>query len=381
MLIGLGGGAASSQGSGSSEEELDFASVQRGNPEMQRRAQEVIDACWALGAENPILSIHDVGAGGLSNAVPEIVDQSSRGAVLHLRSVPNDEPGMSPMELWCNESQERYMLAVGENAVEGFARICERERCPYAVIGELTEERNLRILDAEFSNEPVAMPMEVLFGKPPKMQREVTSRDFELQPWDAGDIDLGEAVERVLSFPAVADKSFLIHIGDRTVGGMTSRDQLIGPWQIPVSDVAVTTSSYCGYTGEAMAMGERTPVAIRAGVASARLAVGEAITNLAAADVSRLSDVRLSANWMAAAGHRDDDYVLFEMVKTIGEEICPALGVSIPVGKDSLFHANRLGRRRRNQRGHGTCVTYSLGVCASGGCAANAYAPTTVIRG
>ena len=336
MLIGLGGGAASSQGSGSSEEELDFASVQRGNPEMQRRAQEVIDACWSLGAENPILSIHDVGAGGLSNAVPEIVDQSSRGAVLHLRSVPNDEPGMSPMELWCNESQERYMLAVGEDAVEGFARICERERCPYAVIGELTEERNLRILDAEFSNEPVAMPMEVLFGKPPKMQREVTSRDFELQPWDAGDIDLGEAVERVLSFPAVADKSFLIHIGDRTVGGMTSRDQLIGPWQVPVSDVAVTTSSYCGYTGEAMAMGERTPVAIRAGVASARLAVGEAITNLAAADVSRLSDVRLSANWMAAAGHRDDDYVLFEMVKTIGEEICPALGVSIPVGKDSL---------------------------------------------
>jgi len=336
MLIGLGGGAASSQGSGTSQEELDFASVQRGNPEMQRRAQEVIDACWALGDDNPILSIHDIGAGGLSNAVPEIVDQSHRGAVVQLRDVPNDEPGMSPMELWCNESQERYMLAVGADDVEGFAGICDRERCPYAVIGELTEDRDLRVLDAEFGDEPVAMPMDVLFGKPPKMSREATFDATAVQPWDTRDIELHEAVECVLSFPAVADKSFLIHIGDRSVGGMSSRDQLIGPWQVPVSDVAVTTSSYSGYTGEAMAVGERTPVAIRSGPASARLAVAEAITNLAAADISSLADVRLSANWMAAAGHGSDDYSLFAMVKTLGEEICPALGVAIPVGKDSL---------------------------------------------
>ena len=296
----------------------------------------VIDACWALGEDNPILSIHDIGAGGLSNAVPEIVDQSHRGAVLQLRKVPNDEPGMSPMELWCNESQERYMVAVGADAVEGFAQICDRERCPHAVIGELTEERDLRVLDAEFDNEPVAMPMEVLFGKAPKMSRETSSGGTDLEPWDGQSIELHEAVERVLSFPAVADKSFLIHIGDRSVGGMSSRDQLIGPWQVPVSDVAVTTSSYSGYTGEAMAMGERTPVAIHAGPASARLAVAEAITNLAAADVSSLADVRLSANWMAAAGHGTDDYALFEMVKTVGEDVCPALGVAIPVGKDSL---------------------------------------------
>jgi len=336
MLIGLGGGAASSQGSGSSEEELDFASVQRGNPEMQRRAQEVIDTCWALGENNPILSIHDIGAGGLSNAVPEIVDQNRRGAVLQLRNVPNDEPGMSPMELWCNESQERYMLTVGTDDIERFAEICDRERCPYAVIGELTEERTLRVLDEEFGNEPVAMPMDVLFGKPPKMSRETLSGDTSVQAWDDQDIGLDKAVECVLSFPAVADKSFLIHIGDRTVGGMSSRDQLVGPWQVPVSDVAVTTSSYSGYTGEAMSMGERTPVAIYAGPASARLAVTEAITNIASADVESLADVRLSANWMAAAGHGTDDCALFEMVKAVGEELCPALGVAIPVGKDSL---------------------------------------------
>ena len=336
MLIGLGGGAASSQGSGAGEEALDFASVQRGNPEMQRRAQEVIDQCWALGERNPILSIHDIGAGGLSNAVPEIVDQSRRGAVLRLRDVPNDEPGMSPMELWCNESQERYLLAVAAGDLDAFAQVCARERCPHAVIGELTAERDLRVLDATFGNAPVDMPMEVLFGKPPKMRREATSAEPDRQPWDARQISLSEAVERLLSFPAVADKSFLIHIGDRSVGGLSSRDQLVGPWQVPVSDVAVTASGYWGYTGEAMAMGERTPVAIRDGAASARLAVGEAITNLAAADVVQLSDVRLSANWMAAAGHAGDDYTLFEMVRAVGEEICPALGVAVPVGKDSL---------------------------------------------
>ncbi len=345
MLIGLGGGAASSQGSGSSEEELDFASVQRGNPEMQRRAQEVIDTCCGLGNANPILSIHDIGAGGLSNAVPEIVDQSHRGAIIELREVPNDEFGMSPMELWCNESQERYMLAVGAEELEKFTYICKRERCPYAVIGELTEEAELRVLDAEFKNEPVSMPMQVLFGNPPKMVREATTVEVLPEPWNHDEINLDDAIQRVLSFPAVADKSFLIHIGDRSVGGLSARDQLVGPWQVPVSDVAVTTSSYTGYTGEAMSMGERTPVAIMAGTASARLAVGEAVTNLAAADVSKLSDIRLSANWMAAAGHGSDDYALFEMVKTIGEEICPALGIAIPVGKDSLsmktsWHSN-----------------------------------------
>ena len=336
MLIGLGGGAASSVGSGAGKEDLDFASVQRGNPEMQRRAQEVIDACWTLGSANPILSVHDIGAGGLCNAVPEIVHQSHRGAVIHLRNVPNDDPGMSPMELWCNESQERYVMLVKVGAVGVFERICKRERCPYALIGELTANRELHVVDREFGNEPVAMPLDVLFGKPPKMTREATFTKREPHPWDPGGIELGEAVERVLSFPAVADKSFLINIADRTVGGLVSRDQMIGPWQVPVGDTAVTTSSYWGYTGEAMAMGERTPVAIHDGPASARLAVAEAIANIAAADVARLSDVRLSANWMAAAGHGDDDYALFEMVRAVGEDLCPALGIAIPVGKDSL---------------------------------------------
>ena len=336
MLIGLGGGAASSLGSGAGKEDLDFASVQRGNPEMQRRAQEVIDACWALGPDNPVLSIHDIGAGGLSNAIPEIVHQSECGAVIGLRDVPNDDPGMSPMELWCNESQERYVMLLRADAVEAFERICERERCPYALVGELTEERDLRVVDEEFGNEPVAMPLEVLFGKPPKMIREASPVRPAPEPWDCDGIELSEAVERVLSFPAVADKSFLINIGDRTVGGKISRDQMVGPWQVPVADAAVTTSGYWGYTGEAMAMGERTPVAIYDGPASARLAIAEAVTNIASADVERLADVRLSANWMAAAGHGDDDYTLFEMVRAVGEELCPELGIAVPVGKDSL---------------------------------------------
>jgi phosphoribosylformylglycinamidine synthase len=336
MLIGLGGGAASSQGSGSGEAELDFASVQRGNPEMQRRAQEVIDTCWALGDSNPILSIHDIGAGGLCNAVPEIVDDSGRGAVVELREVPNDEPGMTPMELWCNESQERYMIAVATEDLERFAAICERERCPHAVIGTLTEARDLRVVDRDFQNEPVAMPMEVLFGKPPKMTRDVATVDSDPPDWDRSGVTIESAVRRVLSFPAVADKSFLIHIGDRSVGGLVARDQLVGPWQVPVSDVAVTSASYTGYTGEAFSMGERTPVAAYAGPASARLAVAESITNLAAADVASLADIRLSANWMAAAGHSNDDITLFRMVEAVGLELCPSLGVSIPVGKDSL---------------------------------------------
>ncbi len=336
MLIGLGGGAASSKGSGSGEEELDFASVQRGNPEMQRRAQEVIDTCWALGDSNPVLSIHDIGAGGLCNAVPEIVDDSNRGVVVELRDVPNDEPGMTPMELWCNESQERYMIAVATDDLERFAAICERERCPHAVIGTLTEARDLRVVDREFRNEPVAMPMEVLFGKPPKMTRNVVTVASEPPDWDRSAVTIDAAIRRVLSFPAVADKSFLIHIGDRSVGGLVARDQLVGPWQVPVSDVAVTSASYTGYTGEAFSMGERTPVAAHAGPASARLAVAESITNLAAADVESLADIRLSANWMAAAGHANDDITLFRMVEAVGMELCPSLGVSIPVGKDSL---------------------------------------------
>ena len=336
MLIGLGGGAASSLGSGAGKEDLDFASVQRGNPEMQRRAQEVIDACWALGTDNPILSIHDIGAGGLSNAIPEIVHQSECGAVIRLRDVPNDDPGMSPMELWCNESQERYVMILRADAVEAFERICERERCPYALIGELTAKRDLIVTDDEFGNEPVAMPLDVLFGKPPKMTREASPAGHEPEPWDREGIELDEAIERVLSFPAVADKSFLINIGDRSVGGKIVRDQMVGPWQVPVADAAVTASGFWGYTGEAMAMGERTPVAIYDGPASARLAIAEAVTNIASADVERLADVRLSANWMAAAGHGDDDYTLFEMVRAVGEELCPELGIAVPVGKDSL---------------------------------------------
>jgi phosphoribosylformylglycinamidine synthase len=336
MLIGLGGGAASSQGSGAGEAELDFASVQRGNPEMQRRAQEVIDTCWALGDANPIGAIHDIGAGGLSNAVPEIVDHSHCGAVIDLRAIPNDEPGMSPMELWCNESQERYMLTIDAADVPQFVAICERERCPYAVIGELTAKKDLIVRDSALGNEPVAMPMEVLFGKPPKMTRKAARAEFTAPPWRREQLRLDAAIERVLAFPAVADKSFLIHIGDRTVGGLVSRDQLVGPWQVPVSDVAVTASAYEGYTGEALAMGERTPVAIHDGPASARLAVAEAVLNIAAADVAALGDIRLSANWMAAAGHANDDYALYAMVRAVGEELCPALGIAVPVGKDSL---------------------------------------------
>ena len=336
MLIGLGGGAASSQGSGAGEAALDFASVQRGNPEMQRRAQEVIDTCWALGTDNPIAAIHDVGAGGLSNAVPEIVDHSDCGAIIDLRAIPSDEPGMSPMELWCNESQERYMLTIEPSSVPRFVAICERERCPYAVIGELTAKRDLIVRDSTLGGEPVAMPMEVLFGNPPKMTRRTTRAAFVAPEWRRERLSLAAAVDRVLAFPAVADKSFLIHIGDRTVGGMVSRDQLVGPWQGPVSDVAVTAAAYEGYAGEALAMGERTPVAIHDGPASARLAVAEAVLNIAAADVAALGDIRLSANWMAAAGHANDDFALYSMVHAVGEELCPALGIAVPVGKDSL---------------------------------------------
>ena len=369
MLIGLGGGAASSLGSGASKEDLDFASVQRGNPEMQRRAQEVIDACWALGPDNPVLSIHDVGAGGLSNAIPEIVHQSECGALIRLRDVPNDDPGMSPMELWCNESQERYVMILRADAVEAFERICGRERCPYALIGELTAKRDLLVVDDEFDSEPVAMPLDVLFGKPPKMTREASPARLAPEPWDREGIDLDEAVERVMSFPAVADKSFLINIGDRSVGGKIVRDQMVGPWQVPVADAAVTASGFWGYTGEAMAMGERTPVAIYDGPASARLAIIEAITNIASADVERLADVRLSANWMAAAGHGGDDHTLFEMVEAVGEELCPQLGIAVPVGKDSLSM-----RTRWQVAGADRSVTAPVSLIVS------AFAPVTDVR-
>src|SRR5690606_23700196 len=281
---------------------------------------------------------HDIGAGGLSNAVPEIVDHSGCGAIVDLARVPSDEPGMSSMELWANESQERYMLTIEAADLPVFERLCERERCPYAVIGELTAERKLVVRDSRVGVDdvPVDMPMDVLLGRPPKMTRQARRIRPAIPEWDRAGVTLDEAVRRVLAFPAVADKSFLIHIGDRTVGGLSSRDQLVGPWQVPVSDVAVTTSDYSGYTGEAMAMGERTPVAIHAGPNSARLAIAEAVTNIAAADVVSLGDVKLSANWMAAAGHGNDDYTLFEMVRTVGEELCPALGIAVPVGKDSL---------------------------------------------
>ncbi|MFO8025043.1 phosphoribosylformylglycinamidine synthase, partial [Thiohalophilus sp.] len=336
MLIGLGGGAASSMATGESLEDLDFASVQRGNPEMERRAQEVIDRCWQLGEANPVISIHDVGAGGLSNALPELVNDSGRGGRFELRAVPNDDPGMSPMEIWCNEAQERYVLAIGPEDLERFAGICQRERCPWAVVGEASHERHLLVGDGHFDNTPIDMPLEVLLGKPPKMLRDVHHAPFTKPAFDPADLDLAEAAERVLALPAVADKSFLITIGDRTVTGLVARDQMVGPWQVPVADVAVTSTSFDSVCGEAMAMGERTPVALLHHAASARMAVGEALTNLAAAPVPDLSRVVLSANWMAAAGHPGEDAGLYEAVQAVGMELCPALGITIPVGKDSM---------------------------------------------
>lgn len=336
MLIGLGGGAASSMASGSSCENLDFASVQRGNPEMERRCQEVINACTAMGEKSPVLSIHDVGAGGLSNAVPEIIDDAGRGGRFELRMIPNAEPGMSPMEIWCNEAQERYVLAINVAQLEAFERLCERERCPCAVIGEATEERQLIVGDGYFDNYPVDIPLDVLLGKPPRMLRLARSRPFLKPEFKVADIRLKDAVERVLQIPAVAAKNFLVTIGDRSVTGLVARDQMVGPWQVPVADVAVTLSGYEGYTGEAMAMGERAPIALVNAPASGRMAIGEALTNIAAAGIADLSDICLSANWMAPAGHPGEDNNLFETVKAVGKELCPALGIAIPVGKDSL---------------------------------------------
>ena len=342
MLIGLGGGAASSVASGDSSEDLDFASVQRDNPEMERRAQEVIDACVALAERNPIRSIHDVGAGGLSNAIPELLHDSGVGGVIDLAQVPNDDASLTPMQLWCNESQERYVMGISADRIDEFAAMCARERCPFAVVGYATaEERLVVAYGATPGNIPadaaIDLPMDVLFGKAPKMHRDTrhpaSTRWLEL---DTAHVDLREAGLRVLSHPTVASKSFLITIGDRSVGGLTVRDQMVGPWQMPVADCAITLAGYEGFTGEAMAIGERTPLALIDAAASARMAVGEAITNICAAPVESLDRIKLSANWMAAAGHEGEDAKLFDAVEAVGMELCPALDLSIPVGKDSL---------------------------------------------
>ncbi|MEO5561280.1 MAG: phosphoribosylformylglycinamidine synthase, partial [Dokdonella sp.] len=355
MLIGLGGGAASSMAAGASSAQLDFASVQRDNPEMERRCQEVIDACWARGADNPIVSIHDVGAGGLSNAIPEILNDSGVGGCIDLRKIPCDDPQLSPMQIWCNESQERYVIGLRPESVALFEALCARERCPFAVVGHATAERRLCVSDFRFPipdsrHSPIDLPLDVLFGKPPRMQRDAHRHNphIEIVP-DIGGIALDRAIERVLRVPSVGSKSFLVTIGDRTVGGLCSRDPMVGPWQVPVADCAVMLSDFDGYSGEAMAMGERTPLALLDAAASARMAVGEALTNLAAAPVV-LSEVRLSANWMAAIGHEGEDAALYDAVHAVGMELCPALGVSIPVGKDSLSMQTRWQDANGEQR-------------------------------
>jgi phosphoribosylformylglycinamidine synthase len=341
MLIGLGGSAASSQGSGAASEALDFASVQRGNPEMQRRAQQVIDACWALGEANPVLMIHDVGAGGLSNAVPEVVAANGGGGRVDLAAVPSDEAGMSPLEIWCNEAQERYVLALSPGRLDQFSALCRRERCPFAVIGEATRDGQLVVDDSRNGTRVVDMPVADLLGRPPRMRRSATRRRRSGDGFDGAGIDAAEALLRLLRLPAVADKGFLITIGDRSVGGLVSRDPLVGPWQVPVSDVAVTLAGLRGHAGEAMAMGERPGIAVLDAPASGRMAIAEAVTNIAAADVRRLGDVKLSANWMAACGEPGEDAALFDTVRAVGEELCPALGIAIPVGKDSLSMRSR----------------------------------------
>jgi phosphoribosylformylglycinamidine synthase len=336
MRIGMGGSAASSMATGSNTADLDFDSVQRGNPEMERRAQEVINACWQMGDANPIISIHDVGAGGLSNAFPEITNDAKRGAIFDLRKVPLEESGMAPKEIWSNESQERYVLAIAPADLALFQSMCERERCLFAAVGVATEERQLKLIDNELGNVPVDMPMDVLLGKPPKMQRDVVHVAPQFARLDLTGLNLTHVAQQVLLLPTVADKSFLITIGDRSVGGMSVRDQMVGPWQVPVADCAVTAMSFEGYLGEAMALGERTPLAVINAPASGRMAVGEAITNIACAAINDISDIKLSANWMAACGQPGQDAALFDTVKAVGMELCPALGISIPVGKDSL---------------------------------------------
>ena len=374
MRIGMGGSAASSMATGSNTADLDFDSVQRGNPEMERRAQEVINACWSMQADNPILSIHDVGAGGLSNAFPEITNDARRGAIFDLRAVPLEESGMAPKEIWSNESQERYVLAIAPDSLVLFEYLCKRERCPFAVVGHATEARQLQVVDPEQSSEdgnnlPVDMRMDVLLGKPPKMHRDAVHVIRDLPSLDLTGMDLAEVAQRVLRLPAVADKSFLITIGDRTVGATTVRDQMVGPWQIPVADCAVTAMSFEGFLGEAMAMGERTPLAVINAPASGRMAVGEAITNIAAAPIASISDIKLSANWMAACGQPGQDAALFDTVRAVGMELCPALGISIPVGKDSLSM-----RTTWNDDGVAKSVTSPVSLIVS------AFSPVTDVR-
>ncbi|MEM9531868.1 MAG: phosphoribosylformylglycinamidine synthase [Pseudomonadota bacterium] len=336
MLIGLGGGAASSMASGASDVELDFASVQRENPEMQRRCQEVIDRCWALGEANPIQSIHDVGAGGLSNAIPELLHDGGRGGQLQLRKIPLADRGLSPMQIWSNEAQERYVLAVAEDQLGQFLDLCQRERCPVARLGAATQEPHLRLDDDLLSEPVVDLPMSVLFGKPPRMERNAVREALPVHRFHTQELSLERALLRVLRIPAVGSKSFLITIGDRTVGGLSCRDPMVGPWQVPVADAAVTLADFSGYRGEAMAVGERTPVALLDAPASARMAVAEVVTNLIGSGVQELSDIKLSANWMAAAGAPGEDARLFDAVQALGMQFCPELGITVPVGKDSL---------------------------------------------
>ena len=370
MLIGLGGGAASSVDSGTMGENLDFASVQRENPEMERRCQEVIDTCWRLEDANPIVSVHDVGAGGISNAMPELVNDHELGAVLDLRKIPSLEPGMSPMEIWSNEAQERYVLAIRPSSLELFESICARERCPFAVLGEATEARHLTVEDPLFNNNAVDIPMQVILGGTPRMSRSYESIKRQGDDFDAAQVtDLKDAIYRVIKNPTVASKSFLITIGDRSITGMVARDQMVGPWQVPVADAAVTTTSLQGFTGEAMAMGERPPVALLNPAASARLAVAESISNIMSAKIDQISDIKLSANWMAAAGQKGEDQALFEGVKAIGMEMCPALGIAIPVGKDSLSM-----RTTWNDEGVDKSVTSPMSGVIT------AFAPVTDVR-
>lgn len=369
MLIGLGGGAASSVTSGTSTESLDFASVQRQNPEMERRCQEVIDRCWQLGTANPIAFIHDVGAGGLSNAFPELVKDGGCGGRFELRQVPSDEPGMSPLEIWCNESQERYVLAIAPENLARFEEICRRERCPYAVVGEATAEKTLILNDREFETRPIDLPMSVLFGKPPKMHRTAVRQDAKEAPLELRKLSLAQAVEQVLQHPAVASKQFLITIGDRSVTGQVVRDQMVGPWQVPVADCAVTTAAYDTYAGEAMSVGERTPAALLDAPASGRMAIGEAITNIAATRIGQLRDIKLSANWMCAAGHPGEDEKLFRTVEAVGMDLCPKLGITIPVGKDSMSM-----RTQWQKDGKTLAVTAPLSLVIS------AFAPVLDVR-
>lgn len=335
MLIGLGGGAASSMASGASDAQLDYASVQRENPEMERRCQEVINRCWALHKDNPIVSIHDVGAGGVSNALPEILHDCGQGGRIDMSALPNAEPSMSPMEIWCNEAQERYVIAVKNESIEHFKAVCQRERCPYAIVGYATDAEQLVVTDQQSVCEPINMPMDVLLGKPPKVERHAQQIEIKPQYYDFSQLDVEEAATRVLQHPTVACKKFLITIGDRSVTGLVARDQMVGPYQVPVADVAVTASSFNDYCGEAMALGERTPLAISSGPASAGMALGEALTNILAADIHQLRDIRLSANWMAAVNFINEDSILYETVKALSK-LCCDLDIAIPVGKDSL---------------------------------------------